>query len=157
MIFFLHIYFLVLGWTGQPIADVSQINPEPYFTSIIVQDIDTSSKWYSRLFDLEQKDRKSLEDRGITIINLINDQFHLELIEMPNVLFKEDLTKVDQQKAIGGFFKIGFRVEDFTAWTKKIENLKIEMKGSVVTDPVSEKKMVVILDPDGNRVQLFEK
>jgi len=33
---------------------------------------------------------------------------------------------------------------------------KVDFNGGVVEDPVSGKKMVIILDPDGNRIQLFE-
>ena len=58
---------------------------------------------------------------------------------------------------MGGFFKFGMKIPDFDQWISHLTDAKAEMHGEVVIDPVSEKRMLIIKDPDGNRIQLFEK
>ena len=41
--------------------------------------------------------------------------------------------------------------------TRRLRLLCIEFHGQVVHDANSGKKMVIIRDPDGNRIQFFEK
>lgn len=56
-----------------------------------------------------------------------------------------------------GIFKIGFSVTDFNSWMTHFENSKVNFRGSAVEDPNSGKRMIILLDPDGNRIQIFEK
>ena len=42
------------------------------------------------------------------------------------------------------------------AWSEKTAKMEAEFHGNVVTDDTG-KRMVIVLDPDGNRIQLFEK
>ena len=58
---------------------------------------------------------------------------------------------------IDGFFKIGFLVDEFDAWVNRLREAEVEIHGRVVTDKNLGKRMLIIKDPDGNRIQLFEK
>lgn len=82
----------------------------------------------------------------------------LELIELETAVMPSEITGADGEEArLGGFFKVGFRVSDFDAWYRKAEQSGVKFRGRVVNNPVSGKRTVIMLDPDGNRVQLFEK
>ncbi len=48
-------------------------------------------------------------------------------------------------------------VTDFEKWIDHLTNEKVDFYGSVVTDDTTGKRMVIITDPDGNRIQIFEK
>ena len=58
---------------------------------------------------------------------------------------------------IAGFFKIGLAIENFEERVNELVRNGVSLHGEVVTDPYSNKKMVIVLDPDGNRIQFFEK
>ena len=142
-----------------PCVSLCQIDNEPrYFAAILVTDIDASIDWYSANLGFEVVNRTDLEDRGISIANLKFENIHLELIETGAILPRSELLKSKPDKMrIAGLFKFGFAVNDFD---KKVDELKeqaVELQGSVVVDPINGKKMVIVLDNDGNRIQLFEK
>jgi hypothetical protein len=69
----------------------------------------------------------------------------------------EILKNHPKKTKIDGFFKFGFLVSEFEKWVTHLEQCKVEFYGTVVADPISKKRMVLIKDPDGNRIQLFEK
>ena len=56
-----------------------------------------------------------------------------------------------------GLFKIGFVVTDFEKWVDHLIDKEVDFCGNIVTDDNTEKRMVIITDPDGNRIQIFEK
>ena len=58
---------------------------------------------------------------------------------------------------VTGFFKIGFLVTEFDMWIDHLTNEKVDFYGNIVTDHTSGKRMAIITDPDGNRIQIFEK
>ncbi|MBO6524105.1 MAG: VOC family protein [Balneolaceae bacterium] len=51
---------------------------------------------------------------------------------------------------------MGFKIQNFDSWVKYLREKQVSFRGDVVNDPISGKKMVVVLDPDGNRIQFFE-
>ena len=125
--------------------DKSEIRP--YFVSIIVADFEKSIKWYEDVFALQTLNKVINDERGFKQANLGNSEFLLELIYLQ--------TATSRSQQVTGFFKFGIRVNKFDDWIKRLRDLKVEFNGDIVEDPVSGKKMVVIKDPDGNRIQLF--
>jgi hypothetical protein len=67
------------------------------------------------------------------------------------------LTNYSKKSRISGFFKIGFMVDRFYDWIKYLEEAKVEFHGKIVEDPLLNKRMIIIKDPDGNYIQIFEK
>jgi len=144
-----------------PILSFSQAeelpDPVPYFSAVIVEDIDISIEWYSEVLGFEEIDRIDSEERGFSQANLRRGDALIELIQLENSLSPQDLLE-DKARGtrINGFFKFGFSVKDFDLWVDHFEKSNVEFRGVVVEDPDSGKRMVIILDPDGNRIQLFE-
>lgn len=136
-------------------TDVPQLNLN--FTAIVVMDIDSSIEWYSTVFGYEVKNRVDNPDYGFSQANLKNGDIHLELIEINKTISVEELLKDQPPKSkVSGFFKIGFTVNDFDKWIENFRKNNVIIHGRVVTDKATGKRMVIVLDPDGNRVQLFE-
>ena len=132
--------------------------PDLHFFSIIVGNMDTSLEWYRDVADFKLVDSFSDEDRGIKMANLANGYARLELIEINSAISTEVLrAQYGTNARIGGFFKIGFRVKEFDQWVARLESLGVTFSGTVVSDPQTEKRMLVLLDPDGNRIQFFER
>lgn len=155
---YLKIAFLLLpllGFAQQP----ERTTPKPMAAAIIVEDIERSSQWYSMVLKLSMDPRTFVDMENVKILNMFNDGFNLELIQLKKA--------VDPAQAIEGYtnrtrllglFKLGYGVEDFDTWVAYLKEIEVEFSGSVVVDPNSKdgKRMVNIKDPDGNRIQFFE-
>ena len=131
---------------------------ESYFSAIIVSDIDSSTPWYKSLLNLDQLDRIENNERGFKIAILANDKVLIELIEFKNGITKKSaLENLAENKRLIGHFKIGYRVGDFEEWHRRLENMDIEFYGKTFTDRNLGKRSFIILDPDGNYIQFFER
>ncbi|MEM8889079.1 MAG: VOC family protein [Bacteroidota bacterium] len=127
------------------------------FFAIIVEDMDTSLLWYKEKLGFRILTETNLPDRALRQANLQKDHVHLELIELASALKPaEAIADFSPKSKITGFFKVGFRVPDFESWLTHLDKVKIDWQGKVVKDPLSRKRMLIITDPDGNRLQFFE-
>lgn len=152
-------FIFILGFLNQGLAQKNELSQlQPSFMAIIVSDIDTSIKWYQEMLGFEVENRLDLSDRGIWQSNLKNSGMRLELIQTSSMInSKELLSERGSKVKLTGFFKIGFTVKDFDGQLSFLESREATFHGRVVADPVSGKRMVIVLDPDGNRIQLFEQ
>lgn len=131
---------------------------EAYFSAIIVSDMDTSIYWYSNILGFEVLDKTESVERGFKQANLKKGNVLIELLELDSsVSQKEVLSNYSKKTKIYGFFKFGFLVSEFDKWIEVLKQAEVSFNGSVVTDHLSGKRMVIIKDPDGNRIQFFEK
>ena len=128
------------------------------FVAIIVDDIDQSIEWYTKKLGFEVIDRVDLEKRGLSQSNLKNGDTRLELIELSTALSIDDLLDESAKSSrVKGFFKFGLTVSKFDEWVSHLEAVKAEFHGEVVKDNSTGKRMIIIRDPDGNRIQIFER
>ena len=140
--------------SGQTVAPK---NVQLSFAAVIVKDFDKSVDWYTKNFGFEIVNKVVMENRGIKQVNLKQGDVNLELIELqsaldPNEKYSDSTTK----NRFLGFFKIGFSVQNFDSRVKQLTSNGVVFQGKVVTDSKTLNRMVIVLDPDGNRIQLFE-
>lgn len=129
---------------------------DPYFSAIIVKNVDTSSAWYQSVFNLKEKNRINDTERGFRVVTLESSSFLLELIENKAWLEqKKVLENKPDGTRIQGFFKIGFKVPDMDACLKKLADLKI-IPDRIYTDAETRKRNFLMEDPDKNLIQFFE-
>lgn len=133
-------------------------DPEPYFSAMIVSNIDNSLDWYQEKLGFEILNRTDNAAIGLKQANLRRGNCLIELIELRSVLV-QDTILADHPKGtrMAGFFKFGFTVSDFSSWVDHLEQAGADFHGQVVKDPISGKQTVILKDPDGNRIQLFER
>lgn len=134
--------------------DIPLSDPQPYFSAFIVSDIDSSIHWYSDILSFELLNKTENEERGFYQANLKRGKTLVELIQLAGT---QSQTEAAPNVRLEGIFKIGYKVEDFDSWIIYLKDRKVTFRGDVVDDPVSGKRMVIIIDPDGNRIQFFEK
>ena len=97
-------------------------------------------------------------DMGFKQKNLKRVDVLIELIELNTALSAKDIVPNYTNKTrMKGFFKIGFLVSDFDKWMTHLTLAEMNFHGNVVADEISGKRMVIIKDLDGNRIQIFEK
>lgn len=123
--------------------------------SIIVNDLEKSVLWYTETLGFAMGAEFSDDERGIRIINLKQGKTRLELIETVSSIHPDSLET--NSPLLQGHFKFGLRMNGFNSWMDHLKNYDPDIESRIVTDPATEKRMVVIRDPDGNRIQLFEE
>ena len=125
------------------------------FAAFIVKDIDASISWYTNNFGFELVNETNLEERGIKQANLKLDNTKIELIESKSSIDQtENNTK---KRLVQGIFKVGFAISNFDDWKNHLINKQLITENDVAENPIDQKFMLIIKDPDGNRIQLFEK
>lgn len=128
----------------------------PTFSALIVKDIDVSIAWYQEKLGYELRNKTENTERGFKLANLEHDVAELELIELSAAIdLSKSLDGYTNRTRWVGIFKVGFTVEDFDLWIRHLESVNADFYGDVVT--MNERRMVIIKDPDGNRIQLFEQ
>ncbi len=131
---------------------------DAYFFSLIVNNIDSAMLWYEDILGFNRVSYTESAERGFKLANLTRENIALELIALKSALNAEDvIPNFNNKTRLVGIFKFGFRVNDFNHWEKHLKANNVNIYGDVVEDPTTGKKIVIVLDPDGNRVQLFEK
>ena len=131
---------------------------ESYFSAMVVSDFESSISWYSNTLGFKVVNRIESKERGFKQSNLKRGDVLIELIELDKAVNLEDIVpNYSNKMRVIGFFKIGFLVTNFEKWIDHLTNEKIDFYGNVVTDDTTGKRMVIITDPDGNRIQIFEK
>lgn len=147
------LFLLVLSSQAQPDAPDKLI---PYFNAIIVSNLDSSLDWYKNVLGFEVISQRHFPEMGFKQANLSNDYAAIELIELQSAIFPQDvISNYNDKTKVLGLFKFGFKVEKFDQWVNFLKQGNVQLNGQVVIDEVSNKRMVIILDPDGNRIQLF--
>lgn len=131
---------------------------DPYFSAIIVTDLESSVSWYSMVLGFNVTDQFESKERGFKIANLKRSSMAIELLEIKNAVHPESIIPDYSSKTkIVGFFKIGYRVADFEGMVDHLMKKDVEFYGNIVKGPNTGKRMVIITDPDGHRIQIFEK
>ena len=132
-------------------------SPQLSSFAIIVSDLDSCVAWYQSIFGLDIRNRMELPEREIRIAILTGEALELELIQLPNSLRHTELLPDQAEGSVlTGLFKIGFRIEDWENWISFLEEQAVEFHGNIVEDPHTAKRMVIIKDPEGNRIQFLK-
>jgi glyoxalase/bleomycin resistance protein/dioxygenase superfamily protein len=141
--------FLVVNSQDRPGTEV-----QPYFSAVIVNNLDTSALWYQSVFDLKVRNLPDVPD-GFRVAILESPGFVLELIENKSWLDpKKILEGKPEGTHIRGFFKIGFKVTDMNAWISHLKKFNVTVDR--IYKDASNKRNFLVPDPDGNLVQFFE-
>lgn len=130
---------------------------EAHFSALIVNDMDTSIAWYSEMLGFEIIDKREYPESGFKQANLKRDNAIIEIIQLNSAFSAKDvIPDYNSKTRLIGFFKIGFLISDFDEFMTHLAKKNVEYHGKVVLDNDSGKRMVIVKDPDDNRIQLFE-
>ncbi|MCR9249958.1 MAG: VOC family protein [bacterium] len=146
------ITFLALA--GSIKAQVSNQTINTSFFAIMVTDFDSSLSWYQKNLEFEIVNQVSLDERGLKQANLKNGENKLEIIELESAV---DPNELSTGSRFIGLFKVGFSVPNFDDCIERFRRNSVRFNGDIVTDPTSGKRMIILFDPDNNRIQIFEQ
>jgi catechol 2,3-dioxygenase-like lactoylglutathione lyase family enzyme len=128
----------------------------PYFSAVIVNNVDTSAAWYQAVFELKVVDRINDTANGFRVVILGSSTFLLELIENRSWPARRQLlAEKPAGTRIEGFFKAGFKVPDVDDCLKHLAALKV-VPERIYTGGGTKKRNFLVNDPDGNLLQFFE-
>ncbi|MCD2258135.1 VOC family protein [Psychroserpens luteolus] len=128
-----------------------------HFSAIIVTEIDSSIVWYTKMLGFEIINKREFAEAGFKQSNLKRGTILLELIELDSALEpKKVIANYSSKTRMTGLFKIGFLVSDFDRLIQHLKENNAKFHGNIVVDEKTGKRMVIIKDPDENRIQLFE-
>ena len=131
---------------------------KPYFSAIVVSNIDSSISWYKKILGLQLRNRTDAPERGFIQANLHNKEMLIELIQVDSSLSGSKILENHPPRTrIRGFMKFGFYVKDIESLYKQLKDQNIKFTGRMVADPVNNKKTFLINDPDDNLIQFFEQ
>ena len=137
---------------------VSAQDMKPYFSAIVVSNIDSSISWYKKILGLQLGNRTDAPERGFIQANLHNKEMLIELIQVDSSLSASKILENHPPRTrIRGFMKFGFYVKDIDSLYKQLKDENIKFTGRMVTDPISNKRTFLINDPDDNLIQFFEQ
>lgn len=155
---YVFIAFAALLLNAKALSQDSLTNiPAPYFSAVIVSNIDSSLIWYQTVLKLKVRNRIENPERGSKIAVLERSGVLVELIEVKTSLAGKQILKDKPPRTlIQGFSKIGFRVTDLDRIHIQLAELGVKFFGNVFRDPFSSKRSFLVSDPDGNLVQFFE-
>ncbi|MDT0606015.1 VOC family protein [Croceitalea rosinachiae] len=154
---FITLFISFLSLQGYAQA-VKLSDPEAYFSALIVENIENSITWYTNNIGFEILNKKEYPEAGFKQANLKRGNVLIELIELNSAISPKDaIANYNSKTRITGFFKIGFLISDFDKWISHLTTQRVEFHGTIVNQQESHKRMAIIKDPDGNRIQFFEK
>ena len=131
--------------------------PTPYWAGLTVKDAQASAEWYRDRLGFEIFDRMSFVKQGVEIRFLKLRDFHLELVQRSDSFaVAERIAEDFQPSQVRGYFKLGFRVADIDRLVDDLRQQGVVLFGEIFDDERFGARMVLIKDPDGNLIQLFE-
>ncbi len=117
------------------------------FIAVVTTDHEASARWYTQTFGLER-------------VNAVDgDGYAMRLLEGATMIV--EIIGVDDPPAApdraAGLFKAGAVIADFDTTVARWREAGVPFfgNGQIFTDEALGRKSVILLDPDGNRVQLF--
>lgn len=122
------------------------------FVAFVVNDRDSSITWYREMLKMELLDSTSIPENQLRMANLVNPDFHVELIEIGNSLKIENTGQLVQ-----GIFKVGRVISNFDKVHNDLKSNGANFRSEIFFDEKTKLRSFIILDPDGNRVQFFGK
>ena len=121
----------------------------PVFVAVQVRDLALASGWYSSTFGLAQVNRIDTEDGRYSILILAGEGIEVELLQVRGA--------TSGANPVLGLFKIGFYVDDIEAAHRWIQGRGGDTDERIFTDEALQARSFVFRDPEGNRLQAFQR
>lgn len=119
--------------------------------TLIARDIIKSASWYVKHLNFKVKESKREE---YAIIE--NGHFILKVVTAKRTITAAQVRMPEKKERINGFYELGFLCSDLDSLMYQYEGRGIRRLQELEYDEDYNTKTVVLADPDGNRVKLFQ-
>jgi len=128
----------------------------PAFFALSVPDLAASVMWYTETLDLTASRLPGTKEAQVALLQ--GKGLIVELVQHEAAAgLEERLPEVKGRYLVHGLFKAGFFVEDLDATVKRLSARGAAFKGGAFTDEVLKARSILLLDNNGNVIQLFER
>lgn len=125
----------------------------PRLVAISVEDIDASVAWYEQVLGFTTHERYEFPDDGMRMAFLHNSGFELELIELAGAA-SYDAPNADNPSTRRGFNKLAFHTQNIDARYAHVNDVGAKVH-TALRDSQRLGRYFIVLDPDGNWIQVF--
>lgn len=115
--------------------------------TIVANDPEVIAKWYTT--NLAFQNPKANQE-------ILYGDFRIIFQKNENAVTRERLKEAFHVEQIPGFFKIGFLTNRFNDMVARFRKNNVTLVGDVVYDKNLDRRTLVVKDPEGNHVQIFE-
>jgi catechol 2,3-dioxygenase-like lactoylglutathione lyase family enzyme len=129
----------------------------PSFVALSVSDLDRSVAWYRHVLGLNVVREVEAGDGSARVRLLRESDVVVELIGHQNPIDVDPSVADQPGFRFLGLFKSGFFVRGIDAFHVHLRSLEIDADATIGTDEVLGMRTFVFRDPDGNRLQVFER
>lgn len=127
----------------------------PQFFALSVADIDVMASWYETMLGLERGEMNGPADGTIRQTTLANGRLFVELVQHHEAKDRSSYG-IERSYLVHGIFKVGFFVQDIDRAVAELETKGASFRGGIIDLPEQGIRMILVEDPEGNIVQLFE-
>lgn len=153
----LKLVFIIAIALSLQLSAKAQTKFQPFLTAIMVENLDSSISWYSKVLNLKLNKRMT-KAPGIHQAILMDKGIIIELMQTDKAVSGDSiLNTLPRGSALLGFYKFGLMVPNIDAVFQQMHSIAVNMQGKLVAHPVSGKKSFTIADPDGNLIEFFEE
>lgn len=122
--------------------------------NLSVADIDRSAVWYEKHLGFTADSTETVGGETRRLLRL--GDFTIALSQPADFKPLSEVRLGPNVQLIDGLFKFGFRATGFEALVGRLQAGDVRFRGEVFYDPNLRAASVILIDPDGNRVQLFQ-
>lgn len=126
----------------------------PRLVAISVADIDNSIGWYARILNFEVTQRYDFPEDNMSIAFMNRDGFEIELIELANSAPYNAPNNANPSSR-RGFNKLAFQSNDIASLHERVVSKGATMQTSLRGSNRTNEQYFIMLDPDGNWIQVF--
>ena len=129
--------------------------PAQQFVGVSVADLATSEAWYRDAFGMKPVFATKFDGGAVSVLE--NDWLMVELLHQDAAKPLKQIAADTPNYLVHGIFKLGFFIPDLDARLAALAKLDIKPASRIYDDKANKTRNVFIMDPDGNRWQLFER
>jgi catechol 2,3-dioxygenase-like lactoylglutathione lyase family enzyme len=122
--------------------------------NLSVADVDRSAEWYQQHLGFTPDSTETVGGESRRLLRL--GDFTVALSRPADFMPLGEARLGPNVQLIDGFFKFGFRATGFEQLVGRLQQEGVRFRGEVFYDSNLGAASVVLVDPDGNRVQLFQ-
>ncbi|HVO74166.1 MAG TPA: VOC family protein [Ignavibacteriaceae bacterium] len=143
--------------SGGDIADAPK-EFKVYLVAVSVKDINTAAAWYNKYLGFQFGEKKDYPESKVSIGIMTKGDFSLEIVQhKESVPVSKFIPDISNPAMIRGYGKIGYMVDNLDEIIKRMKADSVKFIIDPMQNKTSGSKMCIVLDNDGNWVQLMEK
>ncbi len=129
--------------------------PQQQFIGLSVADLAKSEAWYRDAFGMKPVFATKFDGGAVSVLE--NDWLMVELLHQDKAKSLQQIAADTPNHLVHGVFKLGFFVPDLDARLAALAKLGVKPGSQIYDDKANKTRNVFVMDPDGNRWQLFER